>query len=311
MNLRNYSNNNLEDMIKVGVINEVDLKNNLYRVVFEQDEDVKSYWFQPLYANTYRNKAYHQYSVNEQVLCVTPYQGSQDGFILGAVYSEADRPPRTDEGVMYVQLPDGRYFQIDQKKKRVTLDCSGYDVVINAKSLFFQSDDIMTLGKTFQIQAEDYSVNAKRSVNSADVITNVCESMDSIVSGEISQDSKQNVIKYKDYGLVADSYDASSNTYANLTADGAAKVTGSAVTLQSPETTASGNVTIAGNESVGGVMTGLNEIRAVGAVKSMGDIWYGSVADWSQCAIKFSSHVHLYWTDSGGTLLTNSPQEHP
>lgn len=290
---RSEGYNNLEDMIKVGLISEIDLNNSLYRVVFEQDDDLKSNWFQPIFQNTYKDKAYCQYQLDEQVLCLMPFQGNQDGYILGAMYSDEDKPTRTAKGLNYIEYEDGSYVQYDKQNKRLTVNCPDSELILNCKKLIIQSDDMMTLSKTISYNAESYVINAKDIANNSESITNICDNLDSIVSDTISQNSIEQVIEYEDYGLVTNSFGVYSNTNAVIEATTAAEIKApSSISLTTNNTAVSGNINTGGNIDSAGIISTQSEVRASGTIRTQGNLIASSNAEWSD-GIKFVGHTHM------------------
>lgn len=247
--------NNLEDMIKVGIINEIDLKKSLYRVKFEQDDNVKSYWFQPLYPSTNKDKTYFQYSLGEQVLVLMPYEGNQDGYIVGSMYSEKDKPPRFTEGIRYIQFEDGNYLQYDKNKKALTVNAPDCELVLNVKSLKIQADTIETVGKSLQNTAEKISLMGDDCIINADSTMLTGDNISLIASEDIVQNSNEHVMQYEDYGVLAKTTDIVSDTGINITA----KTNINAVApvkfaITSPATTASGTLGVTGATTVGGTL---------------------------------------------------------
>lgn len=247
--------NNLEDMIKVGIINEIDLKKNLYRVKFEQDDDVKSYWFQPIYPSTNKDKTYFQYSLGEQVLVLTLYEGNQDGYIIGSMYSEKDTPPRFKEGIRYIEFEDGSYIQYDKNNKSLTVNAPDCELVLNVKSLKIQADDIQTIGKKLQNTAEEVSVMSEEYMVNADSTIITGDNISLIASEDIVQNSNEHVMQYEDYGVLAKNTDIVSDTGINLTAKtNINAVAPSSFAITAPSTTASGTLGVTGATTVGGTL---------------------------------------------------------
>lgn len=339
-----YADNNLEDMIKVGVINEIDLKNTLYRVKFEQDNNVKSNWFQPLFPSTNKNKTYFQYSLGEQVLVLMPYEGNQEGFIVASMYSEKDKPPRVTEGLQYIQFENGDYIQYDKTNKSLTVNAPEFELCLNVKSLKIQAKEIETVGESLQnssknisIMCDDYVVNADSTMVTGDTIS-------LIANNDIIQNSNKQVMQYDDYGILANTTDICSNTGINLNAKtniNAIAPTSFAIT--SPSTTASGTLGVTGATTVGGTLgvTGAttlsNTLGVTGNTTLSGTLGVTKATTLSDTLqvtkettlnntlsvsglstlsgdakisnLVFTSHAH-WFTDSGATVQTSTPVAH-
>lgn len=323
--------NNLEDMIKVGIINEIDLKKSLYRVKFEQDDNVKSYWFQPLYPSTNKDKTYFQYSLGEQVLVLMPYEGNQDGYIVGSMYSEKDKPPRTKEGIRYIQFEDGNYLQYDKNKKSLTVNAPDCELVLNVKSLKIQADTIETVGKSLQNTAEKISLMGNDCIINADSTMLTGDNISLIASEDIVQNSNEHVMQYEDYGVLAKTTDIVSDTGINITA----KTNINAVApvkfaITSPATTASGTLGVTGagtfastlgvtgNTSLGGTLgvTGdtslsgtLGVTGATSLANTLGVNGMSTLNNATISGIIFSNHTHWY-TDNGNVVQASTPVAH-
>lgn len=323
--------NNLEDMIKVGIINEIDLKKSLYRVKFEQDDNVKSYWFQPLYPSTNKDKTYFQYSLGEQVLVLMPYEGNQDGYIVGSMYSEKDKPPRLQEGIRYIQFEDGNYLQYDKNKKALTVNAPDCELVLNVKSLKIQADTIETVGKSLQNTAEKISLMGDDCIINADSTMLTGDNISLIASEDIVQNSNEHVMQYEDYGVLAKTTDIVSDTGINITA----KTNINAVApvkfaITSPATTASGTLGVTGagtfastlgvtgNTSLGGTLgvTGdtslsgtLGVTGATSLANTLGVNGMSTLNNATISGIIFSNHTHWY-TDNGNVVQASTPVAH-
>lgn len=325
--------NNLEDMIKVGIINEIDLKKSLYRVKFEQDEDVKSYWFQPIYPSTQNDKTYYQYSLGEQVLVLTLYEGNQDGYIIGSMYSDKDKPPRVAEGIRYIQFEDGSYLQYDKNKKSLTVNAPDCELVLNVKSLKIQADDIQTLGKNLQQTAEKVSIMSDDCVINADSTVVTGDNISLIASDEIIQNSNEHVMQYEDYGVLAKTIDIVSDTLINITAKTYINaVAPTSLTITSPATTASGTLGVIGATTLGstlgvtgattlgntlgvtGATTLSSSLGVTGATTLSSTLGVTGLSTLSGNAnisnLLFTNHTHLY-TDNGAVgIQASTPVNH-
>ena len=324
--------NNLEDMIKVGIINEIDLKKSLYRVKFEQDDNVKSYWFQPLYPSTNKDKTYFQYSLGEQVLVLMPYEGNQDGYIVGSMYSEKDKPPRFTEGIRYIQFEDGNYLQYDKTKKALTVNAPDCELVLNVKSLKIQADEIQTLGKNLQQTAEKVSIMSDDCVINADTTMVTGDNISLIASDEIIQNSNEHVMQYEDYGVLAKTTDIVSDTLINITAKtNINAVAPTSLTITSPATTASGTLGVTGATTLGstlgvtgattlgntlgvtGATTLSSTLGVTGATTLSSTLGVTGLSTLSGNAnisnLLFTNHTHLY-TDNGAVVQASTPVNH-
>lgn len=331
--MNNIVYNNVEDMIKVGIINEIDLKNSLYRVKFEQDDDLKSYWFQPIFPSTNKDKSYYQYSLGEQVLVLTLYEGEQDGYIIGSMYNDKDKPPRVAEGIRYIQFEDGSYLQYDKNKKSLTVNAPDCELVLNVKSLKIQADDIETVGKNLQQTSEQVSIMSDDYVINSDSTMITGDTISLIASDDIVQNSNEHVMQYDDYGVLSKTTDICSDTLINITA----KTNINAVApvkfaITSPATTASGTMGVVGATTVGGTLgvTGATTLASTlgvtgnttvgGTFGATGAITASSTLDVTGLSTLsgnasisgyiFTNHAHLYYNENGQPVQTSTVVAH-
>lgn len=81
-------------MLRFGTISDRDSDKGLFRVQF-QDEDLVSYWLSPVQLATRSAKSFHPFAIGEHVACLLDPL-TEDGVILGAIYSKADTAGGTD-----------------------------------------------------------------------------------------------------------------------------------------------------------------------------------------------------------------------
>ena len=104
-------------MLRFGIVSQINPLLCQARVNFG-DDDSTSYWLPVLQTKTLKDKFYSMPDINEQVVCLMD-QNSEDGVILGAIYSNADKPAVTSEKQLSVNLENGS--QINANKETDTL----------------------------------------------------------------------------------------------------------------------------------------------------------------------------------------------
>ena len=75
-------------MLRFGIVSQIDPINVQARVSFEDDEST-SFWLPVLQTKTLKEKFYEMPDIGEQVACLMD-ENSEDGVILGAIYSAED-----------------------------------------------------------------------------------------------------------------------------------------------------------------------------------------------------------------------------
>ena len=124
-------------MVRVGVVSSVNEKNGTVRVEFG-DADAKgkplvSDELAVLFHKTLLDKFYCMPDKGEHVLCVFLPFGLRQGFVLGAIYSQADGVPVADKDVCHVKFRDGSWFEYHRgKHKLVGHVVNGYaDLIVD------------------------------------------------------------------------------------------------------------------------------------------------------------------------------------
>lgn len=80
--------------------------------------------------------------VDEQVICGFFANGTQEGVILGAIYSEADKVPEeflVSDDCDGVLFPDGTLIRYDSVNHKLLIDVKGEIEILATKDIFMKS----------------------------------------------------------------------------------------------------------------------------------------------------------------------------
>lgn len=88
-------------MLKFGVVTNINPILAQARVQFA-DDDVLSYWLPILQQKTQKDKFYAIPDIGEHVACLMD-ENSEEGVILGAIYSSADSPPANSKNQLIIR----------------------------------------------------------------------------------------------------------------------------------------------------------------------------------------------------------------
>lgn len=135
-------------MLRFGIVTQIDPINVQARVNFGDDELV-SYWLPILQTKTLKDKFYVMPDIGEQVACLMD-ENSEDGVILGSIYSSEDLPILQAETELGINLEDG--LEINANK--------------NTKTLKIVFENIHLVGN---IQHEGILTNTKGITSKADI----------------------------------------------------------------------------------------------------------------------------------------------
>ncbi len=115
------------EAIRKGLVSSVNRKNCTAKVYFPDWEEKVSFDLPVMQKNTLNTKHYWMPEPNEQVICAFFANGSQEGVILGAIYSEADTVPQEllEDGCEGAVFSDGTTIKYDVKNHLLTIDVKG------------------------------------------------------------------------------------------------------------------------------------------------------------------------------------------
>lgn len=219
---------------RVGTVTALLPEKGAVRVEFGDRSNLVSYELPVMVKQTLKNKDSYMPDVGEHVVCSFLGNGLEQGFVLGAIYSNADTAINTDPDVRRTDFEDGTYHSYSRKDNVHLvhyMDGSEvkYDAQANKLEISIAGSGIVELNcKTATVNAEDSTtVNTKQATinaeNSATVNTKTA------------------------------TVDASTS-----------------VTLDTPTTTCTGNLTVQGAISYGAGMTGTGGANVTGGMTITG-----------------------------------------
>lgn len=130
--------------LKFGVVSGVDAAKGLVRVKFDDNEGMESWWLPVASPFTLKNKAYLMPQAGEHVACMMD-DNCEAGVVVGAIYSEADKPPVDDAGKFHVLFEDGTFLEYDTKEHLLKAEVHGAVELKAEKSVRVESDEELLL----------------------------------------------------------------------------------------------------------------------------------------------------------------------
>ena len=106
-------------MLRFGIVSQIDPINVQARVSFEDDEST-SFWLPIIQTKTLKDKFYAMPDIGEQVACLMD-ENSEDGVILGAIYSAEDVPVVTSEKQISLNLENNSLINIDKETNSLNI----------------------------------------------------------------------------------------------------------------------------------------------------------------------------------------------
>jgi len=106
-------------VLRFGTVTSINPKTARARVQFAQDS-MTSFWLPVLQNKTFKDKFYSMPAVGEQVACLMD-ENSEDGVILGAIYTADDVPIIETEKQVSANFEDGTFANVDKETQTLTL----------------------------------------------------------------------------------------------------------------------------------------------------------------------------------------------
>nr|DAU52952.1 MAG TPA: baseplate assembly protein [Caudoviricetes sp.] len=131
-------------MLRFGIVSQINPLLVQARVNFG-DDDSTSFWLPVLQTKTLKDKFYSMPDIGEQVVCLMD-ENSEDGVILGAVYSSEDIPVTSSINEMSINLENGSLINIDKETQTLTVAFSHIKLVgdIEHDGAFVNSEGIIS-----------------------------------------------------------------------------------------------------------------------------------------------------------------------
>ena len=144
-------------MLRFGIVSQINPLLAQARVNFG-DDDSTSFWLPVLQTKTLKDKFYSMPDIGEQVVCLMD-NNSEDGVILGAIYSTADVAITQSEKELSVNLENGSSINANKETNTLTVIFEKMQLVgnIEHKGIFSNSAGIISQSditdKTSSMQA--------------------------------------------------------------------------------------------------------------------------------------------------------------
>lgn len=144
-------------MLRFGVVSQINPVLAQARVNFGDDEST-SFWLPILQSKTMKDKFYSMPDIGEQVACLMD-ENSEDGVILGAIYSTVDTPVVSSEKQISLNLENNSLINLDKETNTLTITFQNINLNgnINHTGILINTDGITSQAdvsdKTSSMQA--------------------------------------------------------------------------------------------------------------------------------------------------------------
>lgn len=135
----------LNQIVRVGQVSSIDAGKGTARVQLPDSGKVISHNLPVLFSKTQDDKFYTMPDVGEQVLCVFLPNGLEQGFILGAIYSQMDSPPVNDPDKTHIKFKDGTVLEYDRAAHKLSGQVVGDIDLTATKSAKIKAGTVMNL----------------------------------------------------------------------------------------------------------------------------------------------------------------------
>lgn len=146
------------DRIKIGTVSSVNPAKATARVVFPDDDGLVSYDLQVMQVNGFRNQDYALPDVGTDVVCIFLGSGTEEGFIVGAVYTDGNPPPESSMDKRTVVFKDGTRVSYDRATHTLSAEIEGTKIVADRQNVTITAPSAVTVNCT------NATVNASASV---------------------------------------------------------------------------------------------------------------------------------------------------
>ncbi len=100
-------------VVRLGIVKEQDLSLARLRVIFNEFDQLLSYWLPVVVPKTQNDKAYWLPDIGEQVVCLMDAR-DEAGVVLGAIYSQVDATPVRSGDKFHLGFKDGTAIEYDR-----------------------------------------------------------------------------------------------------------------------------------------------------------------------------------------------------
>ncbi len=115
----------MENVIRIGIVTQVYDDRATVRVQFPDDDEEVSWEFPVLQRKTFLDKDYWLPDIGEHVVVVMLPYGQEQGFVIGAIYSDAEKPPENTRDKKVIVFEDGTRIEYDRKNHKLYADVKG------------------------------------------------------------------------------------------------------------------------------------------------------------------------------------------
>jgi phage baseplate assembly protein V len=114
-------------VLRFGVVTNINPLTAKARVEFAED-GMNSFWLPILQKKTFKDKYYSVVDIGEQVACLMD-ENSEDGVILGAIYTGVDSVPGISKDQHLIKFEDGSFIEYNKETQMMTIVVKTLNIV--------------------------------------------------------------------------------------------------------------------------------------------------------------------------------------
>ena len=114
-------------MLKFGTVTNINPLTAKARVQFS-DDDITSYWLPIIQHKTLKDKFYSMLDIGEQVACLMD-ENSEDGVILGSIYTGLDSVPGISKEQHLIKFEDGSFIEYNKETQTLTIVAKTLNII--------------------------------------------------------------------------------------------------------------------------------------------------------------------------------------
>ena len=125
------------ELVRVGIVSSTTPEQNTVRVVFEDKDNLVSSDLRILHIGSAGNKFFWMPDVGDEVVCLFPTNDENycDGFIIGCLFNEKQKPNAKSQDVTRLDFQDGTFIEYDRKSHKLQIECVG-EIYIKGKMIY-------------------------------------------------------------------------------------------------------------------------------------------------------------------------------
>ncbi|WPM84849.1 phage baseplate assembly protein V [Apirhabdus apintestini] len=162
--------------LQTGTVSAVDAAGVKARVRLPECDNMRTNWLDVLQRNTQNNKDYWLPDVGEQVKVLLDENG-EDGVILGAVYSDVDKPSFSDKDVRGTRYNDEASFSYNRATHTLTINGGIEHIVISVAT------NVSLTTKNVSVTAESTAIEGNVQITGNVAITGNVQATGDILAG--------------------------------------------------------------------------------------------------------------------------------